>query len=204
MTSSVLASSAADTQPVADTRREAGNENPAGPLAAGSGPLSRAGLLASWGAVLVTPPERRVFPGHPEQAATARRFVGRMMGNCPATDTAVLLASELITNALLHTDTARDGTFDVVVWRGLAAVCVAVLDGGSRSVPAPRRPGRPPPTEAPGPAGADDLARAGCDPAESGYGLALVDRLATRWGYSAYDDGAVRGTAVWFLLRWNP
>lgn len=49
--------------------------------------------LASWGAGLVAPPERRVFPGIPEQIAPARRFVADALNGGPA-DAAVLLASE--------------------------------------------------------------------------------------------------------------
>jgi anti-sigma regulatory factor (Ser/Thr protein kinase) len=142
-------------------------------------PRSRAARIAYHGSIMVTPPRRRTFPGRPDQVGLARTFVARTLDDCPVTDTAVLLASELITNALKHTTTASDGTFDVIVWRGLSAACVAILDDGSDSAPAPRE--------------HDPL-----DLAESGYGLALVDQLSTRWGHHTGDDG----TAVWFLLRW--
>jgi anti-sigma regulatory factor (Ser/Thr protein kinase) len=150
---------------------------------------SRAGQVACHGALLVAPPKRRVFAGRPDQASAARRFVARLLDGCPVTDTAVLLASELITNALQHTDTATGGTFDVIVWRGRAAACVAIVDGGADSIPASEL------TEAAGQT---------AELAESGYGLALVDRLSARWGYRRHDDGAVRGTTVWFLVRWSP
>jgi anti-sigma regulatory factor (Ser/Thr protein kinase) len=152
----------------------------AGSAAAGDRPPSRAARLANHGAVLVTPPRHRTFPGRPDQVAIARRFVGRMLDGCPVADTAILLASELVTNALQHTSTATGGTFDVIVWRGMSAACVAVLDDGSDSAPTPRD-------------------RDPLDHAESGYGLSLVDQLATRWGHNRYNDG----TAVWFLLRWT-
>jgi anti-sigma regulatory factor (Ser/Thr protein kinase) len=132
---------------------------------------------------MVSPPKRRVFPGEDGQVAIARRFVARALEGCPVTDTAALLTSELVTNTLRHTHTADGGTFDVIVWRGLAAACVAVLDDGSHATPAVRVP-------------------ASGEPAESGYGLALVDRLATRWGYRTYEGEESRGTAVWFCLRW--
>lgn len=178
MTSAVLPSSNAEMTTA--------NRNPASGGPTGSRPASRAGQLACHGAVLVAPPKRRVFPGRPDQVALARKFVGRVLDGCPVTDTALLLASELITNTLRHTDTAGDGTFEVIVWRGFAATCIAVLDNGSDSTPARHTPDRGEPVES-------------AEPAESGYGLALVDTLATRWGYRRYHEG----TAVWFLLRWT-
>jgi anti-sigma regulatory factor (Ser/Thr protein kinase) len=134
--------------------------------------------LAGQGAALVAPPKRRVFPGHPRQAAHARRFVARALDGCPATDTAVLLTSELVTNALAHTPSSDGGSFEVIVWRGAAAVCIAVLDAGSGKTPA----------------------AGGVDPgSESGRGLSLVAMLAASWGH----DGGTAGRAVWFLLRWH-
>jgi anti-sigma regulatory factor (Ser/Thr protein kinase) len=199
---------------------------------------SSAAQLAGQGAVLVAPPKRRVFPGQPDQVAPARRFVARALDGCPVTDTAVLLASELITNTLQHTDTSDGGTFEVIVWRGLAAACVAVLDDGSDSTPTRRAPvpgqgadsaTRAEPASLAEPVNNRDPAISGepasvaesasvAEPAsvaesaslteaaglsESGYGLALVDRLAARWGHRGFDGGAVRATVVWFLLRWN-
>ena len=159
--------------------------------ASGPGAWLAAAQVAADGAVLVAPPKRRSFPGQPEQVAAARRFVARALDGCPDIDTAILLASELITNALQHTGSAGRGTFEVIVWRGRSAACVAVLDRGSTSKPA--RPALEPGRAEPGRgAEVDDLA-------ESGYGLALVDTLATRWGYRALDEGM----AVWFLLRWR-
>jgi|SRR5579859_854597 len=171
-TSDVLESPEAGTAPMTESR--------AASAVVESRPPSRAARLAYHGAVLVTPPRRRTFPGRPDQAGVARRFVARVLDGCPAADTAVLLTSELVTNALQHTSTASGGTFDVLVWRGRFAACIAVLDDGSDSAPARRE--RDPLT-----------------PAESGYGLSLVDQLSDRWGHRSFDDG----TVVWFLLRWT-
>ena len=92
-------------------------------------------------------------------------------------DTAVLLLSELMTNACRH---AR-----VPVGREVAARCVlgeAVLrvevHDASDALPRPRT------------ACADD---------ESGRGLALVDALADAWGAEPRPYGI--GKAVWFELR---
>lgn len=92
-------------------------------------------------------------------------------------DTAVLLTSEVVTNALAHTPSGDGGTFEVVVWRSARTACVAVLDGGAAGAPAAGHPG---------------------PDAETGRGLALVASLAVRWGH----EGGPAGRAVWFLLLW--
>ena len=139
--------------------------------------------LAGHGAWLVAIPKRRVFPGRPEQVAHARRFVARVLEGCPAVGDALLCCSELAGNAIRHTRTGRGGKFQVVVWRGHASACVAVLDDGSDTVPvsAPPRGGELP---------------------ESGNGLLAVHALAACWGHHVYRDGVTRGTAVWFRLDW--
>ena len=141
--------------------------------------------LAWHGAWLVTIPKRRVFPGQLDQVGHARRFVARVLDGCPVADDALLCASELASNAVRHTRTGRNGKFQVVVWRGRASACVAVLDDGSDTIPTPcpSRPGRL---------------------AESGHGLLTVQTLAAWWGHHTYRDGSTRGTAVWFRLDWKP
>jgi serine/threonine-protein kinase RsbW len=85
-----------------------------------------------------------VFPGRPDQVAHARRFVGRVLKGCPVADDALLCVSELASNAIRHTRTGWSGKFQVVVWRGRASACVAVLDDGSATTPTPvpAQPGR--------------------------------------------------------------
>ena len=148
-------------------------------------PAGSLAQLAGHGAWLVATPKRRVFPGRPDQVAQARRFVARVLEGCPVADDALLCASELASNAIRHTRTGRrSGKFQVVVWRGVASACVAVLDDGSDSTPAP----------SPGQAGRL---------AESGHGLLAVQALAAWWGHHTYRDGSTRGTAVWFRLDWT-
>lgn len=152
----------------------------------GTRPAGTMAQLAGQGAWLVATPKRRVFPGRADQVAQARRFVARMLDGCPVTDDAQLCASELASNAIRHTRTGRrSGQFQVMVWRGRASVCVAVLDDGSDSTPVPA-------------AGTAGLL------AESGHGLLAVQTLAAWWGHHLYRDGSARGTAVWFRLDWNP
>jgi anti-sigma regulatory factor (Ser/Thr protein kinase) len=149
-------------------------------------PAGTLAQLAGQGAWLVATPKRRVFPGRPEQVAHARRFVARMLDGCPVADDAQLCASELASNAIRHTRTGRrSGKFQVLVWRGRASVCVAVLDDGSDSSPVPAA------------SPVDTLA-------ESGHGLLAVQTLAAWWGHHGYRDGSARGTAVWFRLDWHP
>ena len=148
-------------------------------------PAGSLNQLAWSGAWLVAIPKRRVFPGRPDQVAHARRFVGRVLKGCPVADDALLCVSELASNAIRHTRTGWSGKFQVVVWRGRASACVAVLDDGSATTPtpAPAQPGRL---------------------EESGHGLLAVQTLAAWWGHHTYRDGSTRGTAVWFRLDWKP
>jgi anti-sigma regulatory factor (Ser/Thr protein kinase) len=112
-----------------------------------------------------------------EMVGAARSFVAKALGEAdPATDVAVLLASEIVTNAVLHSNSRRAGgtvTITAVeVGRGLR---IEVADEGSqRSIP--------------------EVKRRGC--VSGGHGLLLVQTLADQWGYSR-DEG---GTTVWFWL----
>ncbi len=83
-------------------------------------------------------PRRRVFPGVKDQVARARLFVGDVLDGCPAADDAVLLTSELVTNAIAHTASGRGGKVIVTVYRGDTGVRVDVLDDGSDQVPVVR------------------------------------------------------------------
>ncbi len=129
-------------------------------------------------------PKRRVFPGRPDQAHHARKFVARILGDCPITDTAVLLASELVTNALTHTRSAAHGNFQVIIWPGRTTAYIAVIGDGSNTTPTARH---------------HDTA----DLSESGRGLELVNLLATRWGHYG-DHSRTTRTLVWFRLDWPP
>jgi anti-sigma regulatory factor (Ser/Thr protein kinase) len=114
----------------------------------------------------------------PRAVAAARHFV---LGTLAAwgidgdtVDRATLCLSELVTNAMIHTDAGCE--LRVVLDRGV--LTTTVRDGGSSLVV--------------------DLSRVAVDPlAVHGRGLRLVDALSTRWG-SELD--AV-GTTVWFVLE---
>ncbi|HUZ56483.1 MAG TPA: ATP-binding protein [Streptosporangiaceae bacterium] len=119
----------------------------------------------------------RTFPGHSDRVAAARQFVRESLGGQPCTADAVLLTSELATNAVLHTASGDGGSFVVAVHRVPAFVRVEVTDGGSPGVPTV--------------AGAP-----GARLAPSGRGLLLVERVAARWGYRGGPDSRV----VWCEL----
>jgi len=130
-----------------------------------------------------------ITPDLADLLAAARRFVARILNGCPLTDTAVLLASELVTNALTHTRTAASGKFDVIIWSGDGAAYVAVIDDGSGTVPAQGR-------------------HALGELADCGRGLELVELMATQWGHYGWHDqvepgqGRTQRTLVWFRLDW--
>jgi serine/threonine-protein kinase RsbW len=129
-------------------------------------------------AVLATRPKRRSFPGRPNQVAQARDFVRRALESCPVVEDAILLVSELATNALKHTATGLGGYFDVTILSSENSVMIAVTDNGSDKIPVH---GAPLPEDA------------------TGRGLELVESIAARWGYC----GGRHGRTVWFELRWT-
>jgi serine/threonine-protein kinase RsbW len=148
-------------------------------------PAATLAQFAVQGAALVANPRRRVFPGRPEQVAHARRFTARVLDGCPVADDVILCVSELASNAIAHTRTGQGGSFQVVVWRGPDSACVAVIDDGARTRPAPSR-------TAP-----EELA-------ESGHGLAVIQELTACWGHHRHQDGSWQGGVVWFRIDWNP
>ena len=86
-------------------------------------------------------------------------------------DTALLLTTELVTNAVIHAGSA----VSVTVRRGMNRLRVEVADSGE---------------------GALHLREPGIE-ATTGRGLQLMEALATAWGTSAYDAGKL----VWFELQ---
>jgi anti-sigma regulatory factor (Ser/Thr protein kinase) len=126
----------------------------------------------------------------PAAAAAARRFVrdtlqawqlaGRPGEPDPLVDDAVLLTSELVTNAVLHAATPVQVTCRLLPDVPDGAIEIAVLDG----LPGPLPPSQP---------------HTAADAAEhtSGRGLQLPPELASAWGVT-YAKAA---KAVWFRLE---
>jgi Histidine kinase-like ATPase domain len=74
----------------------------------------------------------RFFPGHLDQVRKARAFMAHMLRGCPAADDAVLLISELATNACTYTASGYPGgTFIVRIETFAGHVRVEVEDQGS-------------------------------------------------------------------------
>jgi serine/threonine-protein kinase RsbW len=107
----------------------------------------------------------RTFPARPDQVAQARAFVSQVLGDTPITADAVLVCSELTTNAVLHSASAQPGgcfTVRAEVRPGDHA-WIEVHDQGGRWVHLPR--------------------------ASGGRGLGMVDELATHWDIRGDDTG---------------
>jgi anti-sigma regulatory factor (Ser/Thr protein kinase) len=96
----------------------------------------------------------------------------------PRRETLLLLVSELVTNAVVHSPAAPDAPIQVAAHVVEDRVSVAVTDAGEGFTP-PRRVLPPSPRRL----------------VEGGYGLYLVNRTASRWGIDR--EG---GTRVWFEL----
>lgn len=119
-----------------------------------------------------------IIPGLPEHVCEARSFITKALGELHRhLDNAVLLTSELVTNAVMHSNSrSQGGMITVLVAEAAGDVRIEVTDEGSDlSTPIVR-----------GDAYASD-----------GHGLFLVQTLSDQWGYTRHSQG----TTVWFLLR---
>jgi len=113
------------------------------------------------------------LPAAPAAATTARTEVTRRLSQrvtVGALDDVRLLLTELITNALRHSDVAPGDEIEVKAEVADGAIRIEVSDPGRNGPVAPREPG----------------ANGG------GFGLYLVERLTNRWGVERED-----GTTVW-------
>lgn len=110
----------------------------------------------------------------PASVGVARSFLREALADADADDqeTAVLLASELVTNAILHARTPVQ--VGVVLDRGRALVCVADQLAGGGAV----------------------RSRGHSQDRPGGRGLALVDQLSEKWGTESYTGGKT----VWFTI----
>ena len=115
------------------------------------------------------------LPVGPAAAATARATLTRWLaGHVPGEvlEDARLLASELVTNSIGHGELPDAASLRLAVQLRDGALRVEVRDPGTSGAVAPREP---------------DRERGG------GFGLHLVDLVATRWGVNRTG-----GTHVWF------
>ncbi|MGH3190176.1 MAG: ATP-binding protein [Streptosporangiaceae bacterium] len=115
------------------------------------------------------------FHGRADEISRVRHEVARHLADCPATDEAVLVASEFSTNAILHSR-SRGGHFTIRIQRHPSRVRVECQDAGG---PWRRR-------------HTDD---------DRPHGLSVVEALtgAAGWGVQVTGDG---GRIVWATLTW--
>jgi hypothetical protein len=122
---------------------------------------------------------RRAFPGRDDQVREVRRWLAGLLPGAPERDDVVVVAVELVTNAIRHTASGRGGLVMVeVTWCG-AGLRVAVADDGAAEGP----------RLAAGPGGLG----------EGGRGLHLVRALAGSTGVC----GDRRGRLVWADIAWS-
>jgi anti-sigma regulatory factor (Ser/Thr protein kinase) len=115
---------------------------------------------------------RRRLPCDPTAPRLARHALHPLAVLEPVRDDALLITSELVSNAVRHSGCSPDDEVEVVAELTSEGVLITVTDPGlSGSVPARR---------------AADTARVG------GLGLRIVDALARRWGAERQD-----GLRVW-------
>jgi anti-sigma regulatory factor (Ser/Thr protein kinase) len=93
-------------------------------------------------------------------------------------DTVRLLLSEVVTNAVRHSEAPPGANIKVAASLSDDSVMVTVADCGTGAPPSPRAP----------------------DPVTGGYGLFLLEQEAEQWGV----DRGPAGTRVWFKLEHSP
>ncbi len=118
----------------------------------------------------------------PDKVRVARAFVARVLGpSHPCADVALLLASELVTNSVLHSGSAvPGGLLMVTVAAGEEIVRVEVTDRCGDGVPR--------------------FSVVDGD-AEGSRGIRLVEELAARWGYERGGGQATTWFEIQALLR---
>lgn len=121
----------------------------------------------------VRAPVLAVLPGTPQSVSAARQIARELLGDeHPATETAMLLVSELVTNSVMHSRSGEPGgRVTVVLCTGPAGILIQVSDAGGPSEP--------------------QVSAITSEGSEHGYGLLLVDALAERWGSICSPEGRV-------------
>jgi anti-sigma regulatory factor (Ser/Thr protein kinase) len=113
------------------------------------------------------------LPAVPLSVAAARRFAA---GLVPANDTLILLVSEATTNSVTHSDSRHGGDFTLTLMDVGGAIRTEVVDAGAATLPSRR-----------------EVAEL----ATCGRGMALIEDLALRSGFSVDDAGRL---CTWFEL----
>ncbi|WP_320777706.1 ATP-binding protein [Streptomyces sp. CRN 30] len=136
-------------------------------------------MTGSRDAGTATPSYTETLPCLRQSAEGVRRLIStalRRWGMTAAVDTVALVASELATNAILHSGRP---SFRIRISRTDARTVKVLVSDRNRQVPVVR--------------GADTIA-------EDGRGLLLVDKLSAGWGY----DRTHWGKTVWAIVKVPP
>jgi len=141
---------------------------------------------------MMNPPQTdlTVFAALPQAARDARTVTTRVLFAWELshlTETAILLVSELITNALAHAGGVIDPPDDLSELLGKVATVMLCISRRELLVVEVWDQSPIPPA-----------IRAAPDDAESGRGLELVDVLSKEWGCNVLATG---GKIVWFALE---
>jgi anti-sigma regulatory factor (Ser/Thr protein kinase) len=119
------------------------------------------------------------FPGIVAVVPAARRLVRDVLAGTPRVDDLELIASELISNAIRHTDVGEPGgEFTLTIYTGSDWACIEVTDSGSG-------------------AWRDDPDSNSDD--EYGRGLSIIAELSDRFGH----DVDAYGQTVWAEVSWR-
>jgi anti-sigma regulatory factor (Ser/Thr protein kinase) len=114
------------------------------------------------------------LPMTADAPARARRAIEALGLEHPGHESASLLASELVTNAVRHSGAATDGAIQLRVEVGSGSLWMSVTDAGDGFAPG------------------NELPEPGV---EGGFGLFLIERLAANWGVETNAH-----TTVWLEL----
>jgi len=117
------------------------------------------------------------LPGGTGAASIARRSVTSIEAGLPlgVRHRVALMLSELVANAVQHGGAGPGEVVEVRVRSSPRQVRVEVIDPGRRRAEPPRRIQHP----------------------DGGYGLVLIEHMASNWGRQATTDG---GSLAWFEL----
>lgn len=118
------------------------------------------------------------LPGVPESVRTGRRWLRKLLAGHPRADTAELLLSEVLTNAVIHTSSSTI-TVTLLVTEG-GAIRAEVIDQGAVTLPCVCK----------------HLGAGAGEAGESGRGIFIVRSQADRWGFTEEEYGCL----VWFGL----
>jgi len=137
------------------------------------------------------------FPYRPESVGEARKILGeelrRLAVAQPVADDAVLVLSELVSNALRHARPLEGGTIRVAWWTLDDRVLrIEVTDGGASGAKTAGM------AEAPDPESLEEVDESAVD----GRGLGIVGALAEEWGVASESSGDPSAPkTVWAAIR---